>query len=214
MMTEIRLLILFFLLFTIAIAIVCYPVLKKRSLFQLSIAFFLTMGASAGYWLWGSWLPYTTFTHQQALLSTIKNPQELIDKIKTRLNQEPNSARGWFLLGRLYSSQNQWGAALDAFDHAHRLEPDNEQMTVNYAQGLWQNNYQKFNPEIRQILQTILETNANQPDAISMLAMDAFQEGAYTQAIKYWTHLLTLVPPDSEDAKAIRKAIAKARNKL
>ncbi len=47
-----------------------------------------------------------------------------------------------------------------------------------------------------------------------MLAMDAYMRHSYQQAINYWQHLLTIIPPQSDDAMAIRKAIAKAQQKL
>ena len=110
----------------------------------------------------------------------------------------------------MFSSQDQWPEALEAFNRAHLLEPDNEQITVNYAQSLWQTNHQVFNATIRGVFQSLLKKNPNQPDSLSMLAIDAFQKHAYQRAIDYWTHLLTLVPPDSVEAKAIRRAINKA----
>ena len=60
---------------------------------------------------------------------------------------------------------------------------------------------------------SVLKSNPKQPDALAMLAMDAFLSKAYSQAIAYWERLLVLVPKDSEDALAIRKAIAKAQQR-
>lgn len=47
-----------------------------------------------------------------------------------------------------------------------------------------------------------------------MLAMDAFVSHAYEDAIRYWQRLLKLAPEQSEEAQAIRKAIAKAEEHL
>ena len=76
---------------------------------------------------------------------------------------------------------------------------------------MWQLNHQKFNGESRALLQAVLKKNANQPDALAMLAMDAFIGHAYQRAIDYWQRLLKIAPPQSDDAEAIRKAIAKAQ---
>lgn len=200
----------FVVLLLIAVFIVVYPYQGKLKRSQFVIAFVLTICASLGYWQWGSWQNVTEYTQQQIALKSFKNPQDLIDKLKQHLNDDPSSARGWFLLGRLYSSQDQWPQALEAFNRAHLLEPDNEQITVNYAQSLWQTNHQVFNATIRGLFQSLLKKNPNQPDSLSMLAIDAFQDHAYQRAIDYWTHLLTLVPPNSVEAKAIRRAINKA----
>jgi len=201
-------------LLLMAMVVVVYPYQGKFPRIQILIASLLIIGVCIGYWQWGSWESLTQYTRQQALLKSIKNPQELIDKFKQHLEKNPDSARGWFLLGRLYASQSRWSEARGAFHQAHLLDPNNEQINVNDIQSLWQTNHQVFNPNIRKRLQSILKNNPNQPDTLSMLAIDAFQEHDYQKAIEYWTQLLSLVPPDSVDAKAIRQAIAKAQKQL
>lgn len=198
-------------LILLAIAIIIYPYKGTFKRLQFMIVLLFAICVSVGYWQWGGWQGLTEYNRQQAALKSFKNPQEIIDKLKQHLNASPTSARGWFLLGRLYASQNQWSEAVDAFNQAHLLEPNNEQTTVNYAQSLWQNNHQIFNATIRALFLSILKANPNQPDALSMLAIDAFQEHDYSTAKQYWTHLLSLVPPNSEDAKAIRKAIKRSK---
>ena len=147
-------------------------------------------------------------------MKSLKTPQELIDKLKAHLQQKPDSARGWYLLGRLYAGQNQWKSAYKVFFKAHELEPDNEQITVNYAQSIWQTHHRIFTSDVRQLFQSILKKNPNQPDALSMLAMDAYQHHEYQRAIDYWSLLLALLPQDSSESKAIRKAIFKAHEMI
>ena len=73
---------------------------------------------------------------------------------------------------------------------AYQLEPDNEQFTLNYVQNAWQMNQQKFTDTHRKLLAHVLEKNPNQPDALAMLAMDAYQQHDYQHAINYWQQLL------------------------
>ncbi len=173
------------------------------------------------YWRWGAWPDWQKYIQQQAkqqqvqaMLRSVRNPQDLIAKLQARLEHQPDSARGWYLLGRLYASQDQWQQAHDAYAKAYRLKPHDEQITVNYAQSLWQLNHQAFDTEIRTLFQSILLKNVNQSDALAMLAMDAFVGHAYQQAIDYWQRLLKNSPPHSEEAQAIRKAIVKAQQKM
>ena len=148
------------------------------------------------------------------MLKTINSPQELIDKLRAKLDDSPKSAKGWFLLGRLYSSQKDNPNALKAFTKAYQFQPHEDEFAVNYAHSLWQQNNQQFTPQIKKIFNALLIKNPNQPDALSMLAMDAFVSHAYEDAINYWQRLLLLAPSKSEEAKAIRKAIAKAQEQL
>ncbi len=203
----------------VAIIVAVYPLKLQSRVLQWSTAISLIVGSMLGYWQWGAWKALQEYTHQQVVkeqvrsaMKSLKSTQELIDRLKQHLQKNPGSAQGWFILGRIYASQNQWTDALSAFHKAHQLAPENEKYTINYAQCLWQKNHQKFTPALRQLFQTLLTNNPKQPDALSMLAMDAFQSHDYQKSISYWTQLLVLVPKDSIESKTIRQAIAKAQS--
>ncbi|RUR13291.1 hypothetical protein [Legionella sp. km772] len=197
-----------------------YPLGIKKvaaSLFSLILAA-LILGA---YLSWGGLAQWQTYRHQQEsqqqaqqMLKSIKSPDELIRKLRAKLDDTPKSAKGWYLLGRLYNSQNKSKLSLNAFAKAHQFEPENEQYTVNYAHALWQQNNQQFSPEIVAIFNQLLSKNPNQPDALAMLAMKEYMSQEYKLAINYWQKLLKLVPPQSQEALAIHKAIAKAQGQI
>lgn len=165
----------------------------------------------------GNWTALQNYTDEQsrlatakALLSKIHSPQQLIDKLKVQLERNPNSARGWFLLGRIYASLQDWSQAEASFKKAYQLDHQDEAILINYAESLWQNNQQKWNENIRGLYQKALRQNPEQPDALTMLAMDAYLNHQYLDAIRYWKQLLKLLPEHSEDARIIQKAISKA----
>ena len=209
----------FIVLLSCALVITLYP-LRKQTISMILLAPVLFCLVSVTYWRWGSWVDWKQYIHQQekqrqvqVMLQSIRTPQELIDKLKARVQQQPGRARGWYLLGRLYSSQAEWSQARDSYAKAYRLDAD-EQTTVNYAYSLWQLNHQQFNGEIRALYESVLRKNVKQPDALAMLAMDAYIGHAYQQAIDYWQQLLKMAPIGSEDAQAIQSAIVKAQQKM
>ena len=207
------------LLLAVLVIVSAFGVIEKKTSIFLSIGMILFVIFS--YRQWGGWDAWTHFKDKQArtqkaeeVIKQFKTPHELIEKLKSKLDQTPASARGWYLLGRLYSSQNDWTAAKDSFQTAVRLKPENERYKVNYIYALWEFNQQHFDAHIRKNLQRMLLKNPKQPDALAMLAMDAYQEKHYQIAINYWQQLLIITPPNSDAAKALRKAIAKAQAKL
>lgn len=219
-MNEYWLVLSFIILSLLAWPLLFYPLRQSKGLIMLSVPV-LGFSLFLAYTHWGSWTDWQKSVHDkvnkqkiEAVLQTIKSPAELINKMKMRLSQDPKSSKGWYLLGRLYASQNQWQEAQEAFIKAHQLEPENELTHVNYINSLWQLNQQQFNELIREQLKLILKKNPNQPDALAMLAMDAFKNQDYQLAINYWQQLLKLAPEQSEDAQMIRKAIAKAQASL
>lgn len=197
-----------------------YPLKVKRE-YKVGTGVFVLLLVVTGYWSWGSFSQWRT--HQQLLksqeqakqlLKTIKSPQELIAKLKAKLDHSPDSAKGWYLLGRLYSSQKDEAHAVQAFAQAYGFYPKNETYAVNYAQSLWQLNHQQFNKQIVEIFTNLLTLNPNQPDALAMLAMNAYMNNDFTGAIEYWEKLLEIAPPQSQEALTIHQAIAKAQEHI
>ncbi len=219
-MNQWWLLALLFSLACLVCGLIIYP-LRRYFIFSLFLVPLIFIISGTGYYYWGGFSQWQGYVHQQetqkqaeAMLKSIKSPQELIEKLRTRLDDTPKSAKGWYLLGRLYSGQNEQQKATDAFAKAYHFNPNEEQYAVNYAHSLWQLNNRQFTPQITRIFSHLLKNNPNQPDALSMMAMDAFTQHAYEQAIGYWQHLLTLAPPQSDEAQAIRKAIVKAEEQM
>ncbi|KTC94507.1 tetratricopeptide repeat protein [Legionella erythra] len=191
----------------------------KKSLLVL-IPFFVVAGCG-GYWYWGSWQTLHDFSRQQArmqdvkkVLATIKDPKDLITRLRQRLDNTPASSRGWYLLGRLYLSQNELQQAKTSFKKAITLNPENDTARVSYVQVLLLLNHQQFNDDMTAQLHLLLKKNPEQPDALAMLAAKAYQEKAFGDAIVYWQQLLKMVPGNSETAQGLRKAIAKAQQQL
>ncbi|KTC65904.1 cytochrome c-type biogenesis protein (plasmid) [Legionella adelaidensis] len=215
MSKELILIGIFIFLSAIALVLAFYPLRKTKSISILAI--FLLAGIVAAYWQWGgfkSWQLYekelTKKAQVQALLKQIKDPDELITKLQEKLKDNPNSAKGWYLLGRIYASKGEWEQAEKAFKIAYQLKPHQVKYILNLGQSIWQRNHQEFTPASRKLFKKILEIDKNQPDALAMLAMDAFMSHDYEIAINYWQKLLTLAPENSEESRMIRKAIARA----
>lgn len=178
----------------------------------------LLIGAIAiAYNYWGGWRGLQGYWQHQLLarrasqLLTSTSPENLIQQLKARLSVNPGSAQGWYLLGRMYANAKDWSKARDAFAHAHQLNANDELATINYIQSLWELNHQQFNHDIRHLLHQMLINHPGQPDALSMLAIDAFNQHAYTKAINYWQLLLAGASPGSPDAQALQQAIIKAQ---
>lgn len=208
------------LLLVVAVVIIFFA-LRKKSLLVVVLSFLFCIFVVLLYWQWGGWLSWQRYQDKQVkneqvqdILKQFKTPNVLIQKLKQKLNERPGSARGWYLLGRLYASQNDWHAAHDSFLKAIALAPNHERYLMNDIYAQWMINNKLFNKEIRKNLRSLLRQNPKQPDALAMLAMDAYQQKNYKLAITYWQELLVLAPADSEAASALRKAIAKAQRRL
>ena len=208
-------------LLMIGVFIMLLPFRHQSWHLKAVISLFFIGFALLAYEQWGGWHAVKKDQNKQMriqaaqeLLKQYKTPDALIEQLKKKISEQPQRARGWYLLGRLYASQGEWSAAQRAFATAVRLKPLNERYAVNDINAIWNANHQQFNDLIRQRLQQLIARNPQQPDALAMLAMDAYQQKHFEQAIQYWQLLLTLTPGDSEAAQALRQAIAKAQGVL
>lgn len=59
---------------------------------------------------------------EENLRSQLGSPMQIILRLQQHLQQNPQSAEGWYLLGRLYASQQQFNQANYAFARAYHLE--------------------------------------------------------------------------------------------
>ena len=134
----------------VASTVLAYPLRRHKLLCLLTVPLIFIL-TSTGYFMWGGFPQWQEYLQQedkkilaQKMLESVKSPDELISKLREKLDDSPKSAKGWYLLGRIYMSQNAHMQAVSAFAKAHQLEPENEQFTVNYAYSMWQFNKRHF----------------------------------------------------------------------
>jgi len=219
-MHEWGLLALFMVLGLIAIGVALIPLRQSKRL-MLTLFPVLVLGLVLAYGMWGSWPAWRAFhvtqTKQkqaEALVRSLGSTQALIERFQSHLKQAPNDAKGWFLLGRVYVAEADWVHAQEAFTTAHVLDPNDDEFTLHYVQSVWELNHHVFDEGSRGLLLAIFKKNSHQPDALAMLAFDAYTRHDDETAVMYWERLLTLAPSVSEEAEKLRQAIAKARMRM
>ncbi len=195
-----------------------YPLRRKKT----KLFFFLPASAVFlvfAYGFFGGWFDWQSFqlterkkAEAKQVVEALGSTQAIIERLKARLAETPKDAKAWFLLGRVYVSESDWQHANEAYVIAHSLEPDSHEYSLHYAQSVWELNHAQFDDKTRELLHDILNDNPNQPDALAMLAYDAYTRHLNQDAVTYWERLLVLTPTPSEDADKLRQAIAKVRS--
>ncbi len=54
----------------------------------------------------------------------------ITQKIEERLTKNPNDARGWIILGKIWLAEKKFSLANTAFKKAQQLEPDNQEINT------------------------------------------------------------------------------------
>lgn len=173
------------------------------------------------YWHWGSSQQVTRWLQakrQAAVVQTeihqLGSVANIIAALQLRLQQTPNSATGWYLLGKLYFSQQQYQNAVDALAKANQIKPNDPKILLQYAESLFFMNNRTVNPPTKFILQQLLQVSPGNVNAINLLALGAYRSGDYQTAIQNWQQLLPQFPQNSADAKNLLAMIAMAQQKL
>lgn len=219
-MHEWRLISILALLGLLGLGVALAPLRQSKKLVSVLVPV-LALVVMVAYYVWGSWPAWRAFhlaevkqKQAEALVHALGSTTAIIERFQTHLKRTPNDAKAWFLLGRVYVAEADWLHANQAFSTAHALAPNHEEFTLHYVQSVWELNHQKFDHASRELLINILKNNAEQPDALAMLALDAYMQHEDQKAVMYWERLLKLAPPGSEEASKLRQAIAKARMRM
>nr|WP_277344141.1 tetratricopeptide repeat protein [Paraglaciecola sp. 20A4] len=112
------------------------------------------------------------------------------------------------MLGRVYVAINHIESAIDAFERALEIEPNNIETLASYSQVLLMVNQAEYLTQAKVYLNQILELDPQNTGALGMLAMAATQQGDKPLAIKTWRKLQEFVPKDAPIYQSIEAQIA------
>lgn len=139
---------------------------------------------------------------------TEEDLQQFALGLRTKLTSSENDAIGWTLLGRVYVATNRVESAMDAFERALAIEPDNVETLASYSQMLLMVNQESYLAQAKVYLNRILQLDPQNTGALGMLAMAATQQGDKELAIETWQRLKAFVPKEAPIYQSIEAQIA------
>jgi cytochrome c-type biogenesis protein CcmH len=128
---------------------------------------------------------------------------QLNAKLAMKLSSNPNDVTGWTLLGRSYAVTGNRDKALEAFDKAIDLSPDDAGVHVFYGEALAGFANDQVTPEARKYFLKAKNIEANHPGVKYNLALADFQKGKFQEAYDVW---LKLAQQGAQDSPWWRKA--------
>lgn len=129
-----------------------------------------------------------------------------------KLEQNPDDATGWALLGRAYQAMQRFAESRDALERARRLQPEDRDLQVEYAQALaLASPEQRIDGESRRLLDEVVAADPNHQRALWLIGISEYQAQRYAEAIAIWERVLPQLPAGSNVARSIQDRIAEAR---
>lgn len=146
-------------------------------------------------------------------LGVIRSEAKLLE-LEEKLAQQPENPDGWVVLARSYSELQRFPEAVRAYGQLVKLVPDEAQVWASYADVYAMTNNQSLLGEPTRFLNKALELDGNNTMALALSGSAAMERGDYAAAIRHWTKLADLLPPDNSDLQMIRDGIQQARQFL
>lgn len=134
--------------------------------------------------------------------------------LRTKLAQSGDDAVAWMLLGRVVMSLGDRDMAAQAFDKALKMQPDNHNVLINYSQVLLLEGSDQSMNRAAKMLSKVLQKDPTNVDAISLLALIAYEKQDWVEAKAAFEVLLSTLTKDDPRYSMIEQRIAEIDAKL
>jgi cytochrome c-type biogenesis protein CcmH len=170
----------------------------------------------------GGWLDWsieeamqTSMAQAEQGLDNRNELEKLVTLFEKRLAaRDDDDGRRRFSLAQLLLRLGRTQEALAQFAILLEKFPEDADLAGQYAQALYIAASRQMTPEVKKAAERALALNPDQPTALGMLGIAAFQQKDYVQTLTHWRRLLRQLPPDSPNAKLIAGGIEQAEAAL
>jgi cytochrome c-type biogenesis protein CcmH len=122
----------------------------------------------------------------------------LSERLKKKLEQNPNDGVGWALLARSYVEIGRHADAVPMYEKAMKLIPDDPQLLVDYADALGMLGGRKLAGKPEALIQLALKIDPNHVKALMLAGTVAFDHKEFGRAAKYWERASANLPTEAE----------------
>ncbi len=135
--------------------------------------------------------------------------EQMISQLEQRLNDNPDDAEGWAMLGRTYLALERFELALPALDRAVALGGDDPSLLVDFADVLaMTTNNMSLEGRPMTLIEQALSIDPNHQKGLWLAGTAEYERTNFAGALEYWRRLQMLVPPGSDAARAMQGNIA------
>ena len=152
--------------------------------------------------------------HQAAGVNGIGSIEAMVDKLRQKLEKEPNNIEGWMMLGRSYMVLKRYDQAVEALSKAYALNSNDSGVLLFYADAITMQNGGQINDKAFKLIKMALAKNPQNPTALWMAAMAYEARGDYKTAVSYWQSLLPKVQSNANDSQEVKMRLAHAEARL
>lgn len=180
-----------------------------RSAIALGLA--LPLAAAALYVWLGK--PAAMQQEQAGHQVTAEQIDQMVAALAARLEKSPDDMQGWAMLARSYKAMRRFDEAERAFARLGDTLYGDPVLLAEYADLLAVKANGKLEGKPLELVQKALKLDPDNTMSLALAGTAAYERRDYPEAIRYWDRLHKLLPPESEDAKALAATLAEIREK-
>ena len=133
--------------------------------------------------------------------------EEMLQRVKQRLQDNPEDAQGWFIMGRTFLSMQRIDEAVIAFQRTYDLVGDEPGVMFTLADALALQNNGSMAGEPIELVRRALEISPHDPTGLWLAGLAAEQRQEYKLAHARWSKMLPLIVDDAESSVEIRRLL-------
>ncbi|MBE2893928.1 c-type cytochrome biogenesis protein CcmI [Spirabiliibacterium falconis] len=202
--------------------------IERGGIWFISATLSVTIIALATYFSVGAWHAQQQLEHAQTQLPALYQRlneeqtkpltqdelQHFTIALRTHLQQDPNDAQSWWLLGQIGMNTNNAQLTLDSYKRAFTLQPNEMNYKVSYARILLFSQDERDQVQGEMLLRQVIKQDHTNTQALSLLAFNAYEKENYTMALTAWKMMLKLLPADDPRIPLIERSIEQAQRAL
>ena len=167
-----------------------------------------------GFGLYQHWGAIDELEQARTFAAQPKSIEEMTARLEASVQSNPDSAEGWYFLGRAYMAQERASDAAVAFERAVGVAGREPELLGQWAQALYFAGNKQWNEQMQALTDEALKADPEEVTSLGLLGIAAYEEGRFTAAIGFWERLVAVLPERDPSRQAIQGGIERARERL
>ena len=143
------------------------------------------------------------------------NVEQMITSLQQRLEENPEDAEGWAMLGRSYYFVQQYGMSAQAYEKAIEFWPEESaDLYADYADVKALANNRNLQGKPMEAVERAVQINPSHVKSLWLAGTGAYQVQDWQKAKRYWEQLVQQLEPGSENAQMIEANLSEIYQKL
>jgi cytochrome c-type biogenesis protein CcmH len=167
-----------------------------------------------GYGLYLHWGAIDAVERARTFAVQPQSIEAMTARLEASVEDNPESAEGWYFLGRTYMAQERAGEAAKAFERAVGIAGREPELLGQWAQALYFAGNKQWTEQLQALTDEALKADPAEATSLGLLGIAAYESARFAEAIGFWERLVAVLPEQDPSRQVIQGGIARAREQL